>query len=156
MKSFLKLLASIIVCHTAGFIGSIFTTPAIPDWYTGLTKPIFNPPNWIFFPVWITLFLLMGISLYLVWSGGLEDEKVKQAVIIFAVQLLLNIAWSLLFFGLKSPFLAFLEIIILWIVILINIVQFYSISKTAGLLLLPYILWVSFAAILNFFIFTLN
>lgn len=151
-----KLIVSILICQLAGFIGSIFTAPSIPTWYASLKKPGFSPPNWVFAPVWIILFLLMGISLYIIWNRGLEHEKVKSAIIIFSVQLILNILWSFLFFGLKSPFLAFLEIILLWLVILINIIRFYNISKTAGLLLLPYILWVSFAAVLNFFIWWLN
>ena len=151
-----KLIVSILICQLAGFIGSIFTAPSISTWYATLKKPAFNPPNWLFAPVWTTLFFLMGISLYLIWSRGFEDEKIKSAIIIFSVQLILNILWSFLFFGLKSPFLAFLEIILLWFAILVNIIKFYNISKTTGLLLLPYILWVSFAAILNFFIYRLN
>lgn len=151
-----KLIASILICQLAGIIGSFFTAPSITTWYMNLKKPAFNPPNWLFAPVWTTLFLLMGISLYIIWNKGLEDEKVKLAVIIFSIQLILNILWSFLFFGLKFPFLGFLEIILLWFAILVNIIKFYNISKTAGLLLVPYILWVSFAAILNFFIFRLN
>jgi len=151
-----KLIISILICQGAGIIGSIFTASSIPTWYATLKKPSFNPPNWLFAPAWITLFFLMGISLYLVWGRGLENEKVKTALVIFAVQLALNVAWSLLFFGLKSPLWALIEIVILWLVILVNIVSFYGISKPAGLLLLPYILWVSFAAVLNFFVFRLN
>lgn len=151
-----KLIVSILICQSAGLIGSVFTTPAIPAWYATIQKPSFSPPNWLFAPVWITLFLLMGVSLYLIWNKGLKDEKVKSAIIIFTVQLILNILWSFFFFGLKSPLLGFLEIVILWAAILINIVKFYNISKLAGLLLLPYLLWVSFAAFLNFTIFRLN
>jgi len=151
-----KLIISILICQLAGVIGSVFTAPSITTWYATLEKPSFNPPGWVFAPAWTTLFLLMGIALYIIWNRGLENEKVKLAVIIFAVQLILNILWSILFFGLKFPFLAFLEIILLWLVILVNIVKFYNISKPAGLLLMPYIVWVSFAVILNFFIFRLN
>lgn len=154
MKNFIKLLISIIVCQVAGVIGAIFTTPAISGWYKSLQKPFFNPPNWIFSPVWIFLFLLMGISLYLVWDRGVRENK--KAIIIFGVQLVLNIFWSIIFFGLKSPGFAFLEIIILWLAILTTIISFYKVSKTAGLLLIPYILWVSFALILNFFLWQLN
>ncbi len=152
----IKLIVSILICQLSGLIGSVFTASSISTWYVTLKKPTFNPPNWVFAPVWTILFLLMGISFYIIWNRGLEDEKVKSAIIIFSIQLILNIFWSFLFFSLRSPFLAFLEIILLWFVILMNIIQFYNISKTAGFLLLPYILWVSFAATLNFFIFRLN
>ena len=151
-----KLVISVLICLLAGFMGSFFTAPSIPTWYATLKKPSFNPPDWLFAPVWTTLFFLMGISLYLVWSKGLDKEGVKRAVFIFVIQLVLNIAWSFLFFGLKSPFFAFLEIILLWLAILITIIRFYPISKTAAFLLLPYIIWVSFASILNFFIVRLN
>ncbi len=154
MKNSIKLLISIVICQAVGGIGSIFTVPAISGWYKSLQKPFFNPPNWIFSPVWIFLFLLMGISLYLVWNRGARENK--KAIIIFGVQLALNILWSIIFFGFKSPGLAFLEIIILWLAILTTIISFYKISKTAGLVLIPYILWVSFALILNFFLWQLN
>lgn len=156
LKDILKLTASIIICQLAGFIGSLFTAPAIPTWYRTLAKPSFTPPNSIFSPVWITLFLLMGISLFLVWQNNLKERKVKTALIFFAVQLVLNILWSIIFFRLESPFLAFIEIIILWIAILLTILKFFKVSKPAGVLLLPYIMWVSFAAFLNFSIWNLN
>jgi tryptophan-rich sensory protein len=151
-----KLIISILICQLAGILGSFFTAPAITTWYATINKPAFNPPNWIFAPVWTLLFLLMGISLYLIWEKGLENEKVKKAIFYFAIQLLLNIGWSFLFFGLRSPLAGFLEIIILWLAILMTIIKFYRISKPAGLLLLPYILWVSFAAFLNFSVWQLN
>ena len=152
----LKLVVSILVCQGAGVVGSIFTSPAITTWYAQLQKPSFSPPNWIFAPVWTLLFLLMGVALYFVWSKGLEDKKVKTALFIFGVQLILNTLWSILFFGLQSPFYAFIEIIILWLAILLTIISFSRISKAAAYLLLPYILWVSFASILNFSILILN
>ena len=152
----LKLVVSILVCQGAGAVGSLFTSPAISGWYATLQKPSFNPPNWVFAPVWTTLFLLMGIALYLVWISGAESKKKRTAILIFAVQLILNIFWSVLFFGLQSPLYAFIEIIILWLAILITIISFYKISKPAAYLLLPYILWVSFAAVLNFSILILN
>jgi benzodiazapine receptor len=151
-----RLIISLALPQLAGAAGSLFTAPSIPIWYAALEKPSFSPPNWIFAPVWIILFLLMGISLYLVWSKGLENRKVKTAVLIFSGQLGLNIIWSLLFFGLQSPFYAFIEIIILWLAILLTIISFYKISKIAAYLLLPYILWVSFAGFLNYFIWRLN
>jgi benzodiazapine receptor len=152
MKKIFKLIFSILICQLAGFLGSLATTPAIPDWYAKLNKPSFNPPNWIFAPVWTTLFLLMGIALFLI----LNQKKNKKAKTIFFIQLILNTLWSFLFFGLHSPLLAFLEIIILWTAILLTMIQFYKLQKWAGILLLPYLLWVSFAAILNFSIWRIN
>lgn len=152
----LKLLISLIVCQSAGFIGSIFTTPAIPNWYVTLNKPSFTPPNWLFSLVWIFLFVLMGISAFLVWGKGFGDKRVRIALSIFAVQLILNILWSVVFFGLRSPLAGLIEIAILWMAILLTVLNFFKVSKIAGLLLLPYILWVSFATVLNFFIWRLN
>ena len=156
MKNIIKLIISIIICQLAGIIGSIFTTPSISTGYASLNKPVFNPPNWVFSPVWITLFVLMGISLYLVWSKAIKKELKKRALILFGIQLLLNIFWSVIFFGLNSILFAFIEIIFLWIAILLTIIYFYKISKIASYLLIPYILWVSFAAVLNFSIFLIN
>lgn len=152
----LKLLTSLIICQLAGVVGSFFTFPAISSWYTYLEKPPFNPPNWVFSPVWIIMFLFMGISLYLLWEEGLGNHSVKIALLFFSIQLILNICWSIVFFGLKSPFFALIEIIILWIAILITILKSFKVSKAAGILLIPYILWVSFAAVLNFFLWNLN
>jgi benzodiazapine receptor len=152
----LQLVISVIICLSAGFIGSVFTTPAIPTWYVTLNKPSFTPPNWLFSPVWTFLFLLMGISAFLVWNKGLDDPRVKIALSIFGIQLILNILWSAVFFGLRSPLAGLIEIAILWIAILLTILSFFPISRTAGLLLIPYILWVSFAAVLNFSIWRLN
>ena len=152
----MKLAISIIICLAAGFIGSIFTNRSIPIWYESLKKPSFNPPGWLFGPVWTALFILMGISLFLIWQKGLNYNGVIIALIVFGIQLILNILWSILFFGLRAPLAAFIEIIILWILILMTILIFYPISKTAALLLLPYILWVSFASILNFSLWRLN
>lgn len=154
--NYYKFITSVIICQLAGIIGSFFTISSVSSWYLTLNKPIFNPPSWIFGPVWITLYLLMGISLYIVWDKGITNKQSKIAVSIFAVQLVLNSLWSIIFFGLKNPLLAFIEIIILWIAILLSIKYFYKISKKASYLLIPYILWVSFAAILNFSIFYLN
>lgn len=151
-----RLLASVMVCQFAGVIGSIFTTSSLEDWYFLLEKPTFNPPSWVFFPVWTILYTLMGISLYLVWKQGIKERKVKTGVFLFGLQLGLNTLWSLLFFGLKSPYYAFLEILILWAAILLTIMQFWNISKSASLLLIPYILWVIFAALLNYQIWVLN
>jgi benzodiazapine receptor len=151
-----KLITSIVICQLAGVVGSLFTTPAIPTWYATLKKPSFNPPNWIFSPVWITLFVLMGIAAFLVWNKGLSDQKVKIALSIFAGQLILNVLWSAMFFGLRSPLAGLIEIAVLWVAILLTVLYFFRVSNTAGILLIPYILWVSFAAVLNFSIWRLN
>jgi len=151
----LKLVVSVILCQIAGFLGSLFTTPAIPTWYATLKKPFFNPPNWIFSPVWISLFILMGISLFFVWRRT-DHPKFKIAFFFFFVQLIFNVLWSIAFFGLKSPLLGLIDIILLWIAILLTIQNFLKISKFAGVLLIPYLLWVSFAALLNFSLWLLN
>ena len=152
----LKLMASILLCQIVGFIGSLATNPAIPTWYETLKKPAFSPPNWIFGPVWITLYTLMGISLFIIWQRGLKAPGVKPALSFFSLQLLLNALWSWAFFGLRSPLIGLLDIVLLWVAILLTIRSFYVVSKTAVLLLLPYLLWVSFAAILNFSLWILN
>lgn len=156
-----KLIISIFICEAAGFIGSVFTMPAIEGWYKFIQKPSFSPPNWIFAPVWTILFALMGIALFIVWSSYEKTSDKKQkaqarsAIIIFFVQLIVNILWSVLFFGLQNPGAAFAEIIILWFEIAITIYAFARVSRTAAWLLVPYLLWVSFAAYLNYAIWQL-
>lgn len=154
--SVLKLIASIVLCQMAGVIGAIFTTSAVPTWYATLKKPPFTPPGWVFSPVWITLYLLMGVSAFVVWSKGWGDGRVRMALGLFAVQLVLNALWSLMFFGLRSPLAGFVNIVALWIFILLTMLYFFKVSTAAGTLLVPYILWVSFAAVLNFSILVLN
>lgn len=156
IKNIVAIIVFILICQLAGFIGSFFTSPAIPVWYASLSKPIFTPPSWIFAPAWVTLYLLMGISAYLVWSKGIKKKKVKIALSVFGIQLILNICWSLIFFGLHAILFAFIEIILLWCAILLTIIKFNKLSKSAALLLIPYILWVSFAAVLNLAILLLN
>jgi benzodiazapine receptor len=151
-----KLAVSIGVCLAIGFIGSIFTTSSIPTWYMALEKPSFNPPNWLFAPVWTTLFILMGISAFLVWRVGLKEANVRIALIIFIIQLILNAFWSIAFFGLRSPIAGLIVIIVLWIAILLAILSSIKVSRLAGVLLIPYILWVSLASILNVMIYILN
>jgi translocator protein len=151
-----KLIVSIVACEGAGGIGAIFTTPAIPTWYAGLKKPTFTPPNSAFGPVWITLYLLMGIAVFLVWRRGLGQDGVTIAFVVFWVQLALNILWSVIFFGRKSIMGGMIVIILLWAVILANIVLFFGISPVAGGLLIPYIVWVSIAANLNVRVWMLN
>ena len=152
----IKLVVSIVACEGAGGIGAIFTTPAIPTWYAGLKKPAFTPPNSAFGPVWITLYLLMGIAVFLVWREGLSQEGVTAAFIVFWVQLVLNILWSVIFFGLKSILGGMVMILLLWIAILVNIIMFFGVSPIAGGLLIPYIIWVSIAANLNAQVWILN
>jgi benzodiazapine receptor len=152
----LKLVISILLCQVAGMIGGFFTASSVNTWYDTLTKPSFNPPNWLFSPVWITLYVLMGVALFIVWKHGIQTAGVKIAVYLFGVQLVLNTLWSFLFFGLKTPLLAFIEIVILWGFILVTLLKFRTLSKLAGFLLIPYLLWVSFAAVLNFSLWYLN
>lgn len=154
--NFFKLLASVLLCQLAGAIGSVFTASSLENWYLLLERPAFTPPSWVFFPAWITLYTLMGISLYLVWNKGLQEEGVKAGMLIFGIQLALNALWSFLFFWLKSPYYAFIEIILLWLAIFLTILTFRKISKVASYLLLPYLLWVSFAMLLNYYIWILN
>ncbi len=155
-STLIRLIASILIPQAAGGIGSLFTMASIPTWYAALNKPSFNPPNWIFAPVWTLLFLMMGIALAFIWKEGLSRREVKIALTFFMIQLFMNVLWSFLFFYLKMYFAAFIEIIILWFGILITLVSFYRISRIAGYLLVPYLLWVSFAIVLNFFLWQLN
>lgn len=176
MNNAFKLIISIGVSLSAGFVGSTFTMPAISSgWYASLAKPALNPPAWIFGPVWTTLYVLMGIALFLVWSSYApadaeamagkkasadkkeESGKSKRlAYFAFGIQMVLNALWSLIFFGLHSPGGALLEMIFLWLAILATIIAFAKISKPAAWLLVPYILWVSFAGYLNYAIWTLK
>ncbi|MFA5382405.1 MAG: TspO/MBR family protein [Candidatus Micrarchaeia archaeon] len=156
IKKILILIGFIFLCLLAGIIGSFFTASNIPTWYEGLNKPSFNPPNWLFGPVWTALYILMGISAYLIYSKGLKKKEIKFALSIFGIQLILNTLWSILFFGFKSPIFGLICILFLWVFILFTIKLFYKIDKKAAYLLIPYILWVSFATILNYFILILN
>ena len=156
IPTFLKIVIAILISELAGSIGSLFTFPSITGWYANLIRPELAPPNWIFGPVWTTLFALMGIASYLVWEKGWKHKKVRVALILFITQLVLNTFWSIIFFGMHNPGAAFVEIIFLWVAILATLISFYRISKGAGYLLIPYILWVSFAGYLNYMIWTLN
>lgn len=156
INNIFKLIIAIVVSELAGIIGLVFTTPSIAGWYAGLVKPALNPPAWVFGPVWTTLFALMGIAAFLVWKNGLDRKDVKIALGIFIGQLVLNTLWSIIFFGLHNPGLAFIEIIFLWLAILATIIAFTKISWPAVWLLVPYILWVSFAGYLNYSIWQLN
>ena len=156
INNILKLVIAIVISELAGVLGSLFTMPSIPTWYATLIKPALNPPSWVFGPVWTMLFILMGIAAFLVWKRGLNRKDVKIALIIFIGQLALNALWSIIFFGLHNPGIAFIEIIFLWLAILATIIVFSKISRPAAWLLLPYIIWVSFAAYLNYSIRILN
>ncbi|MCJ7505823.1 tryptophan-rich sensory protein [Candidatus Bathyarchaeota archaeon] len=156
MKTYVRLIISVALCQAAGIIGSLFTTPAISSWYASLRKPAFAPPNWVFAPVWTTLYFLMGISLFIMWNIGLEKNSVRKSIVVFGIQLLLNVFWSYLFFGLKSPLLGLVEIVVMWLMILLTILVFFRISKKAAVLLIPYLMWVSVASYLNYSILVLN
>jgi benzodiazapine receptor len=151
-----RLILSIAICQLAGFIGSIFTAEAIPTWYASLNKPSFTPPNWLFAPVWIILFIIMGISLFLIWRERNDSIHAKPGLVAFGVQLVLNVFWSIAFFGLRSPVAGLIVIVALWIAIFVTILRFRKVSELAGMLLIPYIVWVTFAAILNLSLFHLN
>jgi tryptophan-rich sensory protein len=156
INSFAKLYITIGVSLLAGFIGSIFTMSAVTTWYTTLVRPVLSPPNWVFGPVWTTLYILMGISAFLIWKNGLDRKDVRKALAVFGLQLILNTTWSIIFFNLQSPAWAFVNIVAMWIAIVWTMILFYKISRPAMWLLLPYIMWVSFAGYLNLMIWILN
>ena len=152
----MRLIIAVVGCELVGILGGLFTAPAIKAWYAYLIKPSFSPPNWLFGPVWTALYFLMGVAVYLIWIRSGNKKKIETALNFFIAQLVFNFLWSLLFFGLHSPLLAFIDIIILWQLIAITIIKFYQLSKPAAYLLVPYLAWVSFAAILNAAIVLLN
>lgn len=149
-----KLVVAIVICEAAGGIGALATTPKIGSWYATLNKPFFNPPSWVFGPVWTLLFVLMGIALYVVWT---KKKTLGNGIFTwFWIQLGLNVLWSFLFFGLESPLLGLIEIVFLWWAIRMTMKSFVKVSRTSGRLLIPYLAWVSFASLLNAWIFWLN
>ena len=158
INNFFKLVIAIVVAELAGVIGSVFTISAIPTWYAGLVKPALNPPAWVFGPAWTTLYALMGISLFLIWKSdpSVAPKERRRGIILFFIQLFLNAVWSIIFFGLHSPGWALVDIVFLWLAIVWTMVVFYKISKPAAYLLVPYLLWVSFASYLNYSIWVLN
>ena len=156
LKELVRLIVSILIVFIAGTIGSIATLSQIPTWYATLVKPSWAPPNWLFGPVWTTLYILIGIALFLVWKEGINRKDVKLAISVFVVQLVLNVLWSVIFFGYNSLLGGLIVIIILWIAILANIIFFYRVSKSAGLLLVPYIVWETIASYLNYSVYLLN
>lgn len=151
----LKLLASLALPLILGAIAGLYTADAIPEWYKGLNRPSFSPPNWLFGPVWTILYILMGTSLFLIWKQDVSKER-NIAMFVFLLQLLLNFAWSFIFFYYNMIGLALIEIILLWISILVMLILFYKIKPMAAYLNIPYLLWVSFATILTAAYFILN
>ncbi|MFC1989458.1 TspO/MBR family protein [Chloroflexota bacterium] len=156
MSSVIKLVISILASFAAGGIGSLFTFKVIPTWYAGLKKPPYTPPNWVFGPIWTALYILMGISVFLVWQKGLATDGVMLAFTLFWIQLAFNALWSVIFFGMKSKGGGVIIIIVLWLLILATIITSFRVSGWAGGLLIPYIVWVSIASYLNIGVWLLN
>lgn len=156
MSNAYKLVISLVVCQLIGLIGSVYSISSLPTWYAALEKPAFTPPNWLFAPAWITLYVLMGVAAFLVWRNGWDKPKVRAALAFFGVQLVLNALWSVAFFGLQSPIFGLVLIVLLWVAILITMLRFKEISIAGAWLLLPYLLWVTFAGALNIAIWMLN
>ncbi len=152
-SSLVRLVAAVAACEAAGVVGSVFTISAIPDWYAALQKPWFTPPNWLFAPVWLVLYFLMGVALYLLFQ---RYPQSKTALVAFGVQLLLNILWSVVFFGAHDLFYGFVVIGSLWLMILVTIFLSYRVSRSASVLLVPYISWVTIASALNYYVWLLN
>lgn len=147
---------SIALPFLAGGLGAWATAGSVSDWYPTLVKPPFNPPAWVFGPVWSSLYFLMGLALFLVWERGRQTPGVSRAMTLFGIQLGLNALWSFLFFGARSPGWALLDILLLWAALVWTVVLFFRVKKSAGWLLAPYLAWVTFAGVLNFAIWTLN
>lgn len=157
MNKYTKIVITVSICLLVGYLSSIVTQSSIKTWYPTLIKPSFNPPNWVFAPVWTLLFILMGLAVGFVWDKmDSNKELVKKGLLFFAVQLALNALWSYLFFGLQNVFLALIEIILLWLIIFETYLIFKKMDKKASYLLLPYLAWVGFATILTASIFWLN
>ncbi|MFZ1535277.1 MAG: TspO/MBR family protein [Chitinophagaceae bacterium] len=156
MNNTSKLIISIIIPVAIGATAGFFTATGVESWYQTINKPSWNPPGWIFAPVWTTLYVMMGIALFLVWKSNAREGLKKNANTFFAIQLILNFFWSFIFFDQQQPGWALVEIIIMWIAILLTIFAFAKVNKTAAWLLVPYISWVSFATILNYTIWKLN
>lgn len=156
MRTIIGLVVSILLAQTAGVLGAWATATSVREWYPTLTKPFFTPPNWLFAPAWTTLYTLMGIAAYLVWSEGTSKGVVQIALAAYVVQLLLNAAWSPVFFGLRAPGPGLIIIVLLWVAIVVTITWFARVSSIATWLMVPYLLWVTYAAALNFEIWRLN
>jgi len=155
MNNILKFIIAVAIPVTVGAVAGFFTADSVKGWYSSLEKPSFNPPSWLFGPVWTVLYILMGIAFYLVWKQP-SSEKRNRAIMFFILQLILNGAWSFIFFYAKQPGWAFAEIVVLWLMIIVTMINFKPLSKTSFYLMIPYLLWVSFASVLNFTIWQLN
>jgi benzodiazapine receptor len=155
IRSVMGLVVAVVICLGAGALGSVFTTPAIPDWYAQLAKPAWTPPNRLFGPVWTALYFMMAVAAWLVWRRG-GSAATAAPLGLFGLQLALNVAWSGLFFGLHMPGAAFAEIVALWGLILATLIAFWRVTPWAGWLMLPYLAWVTFASALNFAIWRMN
>jgi translocator protein len=156
MRELLRFAVSIVVCEGVGIVSGLFTTRGIAEWYANIAKPSFTPPNAVFGPVWTVLYFMMGCALYLVWRRWDGSAALKAALAVFIAQLLLNGLWSFLFFGLRSPLAGLIDIVVLWAAIIATIALFWRISRPAGLLLVPYAAWVTFASVLNWSLWRLN
>lgn len=156
MGKYTKILIMVATCLGAGFFAGQATQSSVETWFPTIEKPVFNPPGWLFAPVWTLLYIMMGAAAGLVWDRLNRREGARKALILFAVQLALNILWSFLFFGLRNPFLALIEIILLWLLIYETMLAFRRVSTLAGRLFIPYLMWVSFATVLNGTIWWLN
>jgi translocator protein len=152
----LKIVLSIAICLAVGFLGSFFTRSSLVTWYPRIKKPSFTPPSWVFAPAWTVLYVLMGVAAALVWDKGVHNPEVRFALFVFLIQLALNFLWSPIFFGKHSLIGGLIVITLLWLAILLTTVYFIGISKLAAILLLPYLVWVSFAVVLNAAIVDLN
>jgi translocator protein len=149
MKKWLVLAALLVLCLGLGSIAGLLTAQSLPTWFPSLVKPSFNPPSWLFAPVWTTLYIMLAVAAWLVWLR-------KGSLVLFYVQLALNFAWSLLFFGLHSPAMALVDIVAMWVAILLTLLAFWKVDRRAGWLMVPYLAWVSFAGVLNASIWGLN
>lgn len=155
-KKILKIIIAVAICLLIGFLSSFATQSSVNDWYLTLNKPSFNPPNWVFAPVWTLLYVMMGVAAGIVWGKGFHHVWVKTSLYHFGFQLLLNALWSIVFFGLKNVFIALFIILTLLVFIILTIKWFNVVSKKAALLMIPYLLWVCFATLLNYKIWELN
>lgn len=151
-----SLVLAILVCEAVGAIGNVWTAGAVTTWYPTLAKPSYTPPAWVFGPVWVTLFALLGVAAWLVWRAGLDRRPVRVALGLFVVQYAFNVAWSGAFFGLRSPIAGLVVIAVLWVAIVATVWAFDRVDRRAALLVLPYLAWVSFAALLNYDLWRLN
>ncbi len=154
-KNLVALVVFVIISFSAGMIGNIFTSDVSFEIYKNLVKPNFAPPSWIFEPIWTTLYLLIGVAAFLIWREG-ANKNVVLAMTMFFVQLFLNAIWTPVFFGFGERLIAFYVIIVLWVIVLITTIFFFGIKKVAGYLFLVYLLWISFALVLNYSIWRLN